>query len=103
MNVFLGPLQRLRLDNALGDGLMVGEKATLASQRAVTAISRDSGKRTLQIAASMRGPSQLADLAGVDVMTIPVATATEARASLKGQWRSRLKEDYAVKLAPGRR
>jgi transaldolase len=101
VNVFLGRCNAYVADNALGDGLMVGEKATLASQRAVAEVTRGSGKETLQIAASMRGGGQVADLAGVDVMTIPAATAAEARSSLDGRWRSRREEEYTVRLAAG--
>ena len=101
VNVFLGRLNSYVADNALGDGLLVGEKATLASQAAVTRASPKAAARTRQIAASMRGGSQVRDLAGVDVMTIPTATAKEAREKLDGKWSSRLRERYAVTLAPG--
>ena len=101
VNVFLGRLNSYVVDNALGDGLMVGEKATLASQAAVTKVSREAKKPTREIAASMRGGSQVRDLAGVDVMTIPTATAAEAREKLDGKWTSKLEESYRVALAPG--
>ncbi len=101
VNVFLGRLNSYVSDNALGDGLLVGEKATLASQAAVTGVSRQAKKPTRQIAASMRGGSQVRDLAGVDVMTMPTATASEAREKLDGKWKSRLKENYRVTFAPG--
>ncbi len=101
VNVFLGRLNAYVADNALGDGIMVGEKAALASQAAVAELSRTAGNRTLQIAASMRGGSQVRDLAGVDVMTIPVATAAEARSGLDGRWSNRREEKYKVRLAPG--
>ncbi len=101
VNVFLGRLNSYVADNGLGDGLMVGEKATLASQQHMSDVSRASGRRTLQIAASMRGSSQVRDLAGVDVMTIPVATAEEARARLTGPFASRLGKQYAVNLGQG--
>ena len=64
VNVFLGRLNAYVSDNALGDGLMVGEKATLASQAAVIRGSKNNKQRTRQIAASMRGGSQARDLAG---------------------------------------
>ena len=101
VNVFLGRLNSYVVGQRLGDGLMVGEKATLASQAAVTKVSRQAKKPTRQIAASMRGGSQVRDLAGVDVMTIPTATAAEAREKLDGKWTSRLTESYRVALAPG--
>jgi transaldolase len=101
VNVFLGRLNAYVADNALGDGLLVGEKATLASQAAVARASNGRAERTLQIAASMRGGSQVRDLAGVDVMTMPLATAAEARAGLDGRWQSRIREGYRVSLAAG--
>jgi transaldolase len=101
VNVFLGRLNSYVADNKLGDGLMVGEKATLASQAAVTRVSLQARKPTRQIAASMRSGSQVRDLAGVDVMTIPTATAAEAREKLDGKWTSRLRESYRVTLAKG--
>ncbi len=96
VNVFLGRLNAYVIDNKLGDGTMVGEKATLASQEALR-------KGTRQIAASLRGGSQVRDLAGVDVMTIPPATAADAHAKLPGTWESRLGRDYRVSLAAGAR
>jgi transaldolase len=101
VNVFLGRLNSYVADNALGDGLLVGEKATLASQAAVMKVSRQAANPTRQIAASMRGGSQVRDLAGVDIMTIPTATAAEAREKLDGKWTSKLAESYRVTFAPG--
>jgi transaldolase len=101
VNVFLGRLNAYVADNALGDGLLVGEKATLASQAAVARASMGRDQPTLQIAASMRGGAQVRDLAGVDVMTMPLATAAEARARLDGKWESKVREVYQVSLAAG--
>ena len=101
VNVFLGRLNSYVSDNGLGDGLLVGEKATLASQAAVARSSKTQKQATRQIAASMRGGSQVRDLAGVDVMTMPVATAAEARSGLDGTWESRVKASYAVTFAAG--
>lgn len=101
VNVFLGRLNAYVADNSLGDGLMVGERATLASQAAVARSSKLQKEPTRQIAASMRGGSQVRDLAGVDVMTMPTATASEAHSTLDGTWRSRLGERYSVRLAAG--
>ncbi len=101
VNVFLGRLNAYMTDNALGDGLLVGEKATLASQAGVARASKGAKEPTLQIAASMRGGSQVRDLAGVDVMTMPLATAAEAHAGLDGKWQSKVREVYRVSLAAG--
>ncbi len=101
VNVFLGRLGSFVAENSLGDGQMVGERATLASQREVAEISRRSGRKTLQIAASFRDARQVESLAGVDVMTIPVGTVSDARARLSGTWESRVGREYPVQLAPG--
>ncbi len=74
VNVFLGRLNSFVADHGLGDGKMVGEKATLASQRELISLRRDGGQ-TRQIAASMRSAEQVATLAGVDVFTMPIAVA----------------------------
>jgi transaldolase len=98
VNVFLGRLNAYVADNKLGDGKMVGEKAMLASQRAVTRVG---GGATKHIAASLRGAGQVADLAGIDVYTMPTTVAVAAVKELTGGWRSRLGEDYAVTWGAG--
>jgi len=101
VNVFLGRLNSYVADNKLGDGKLVGELATIASQRAVKELSRGKKEPTLQIAASMRDAKQVADLAGVDVFTMPPKVAEAARKELDGKWRSRVGEDYKPALAAG--
>jgi transaldolase len=101
VNVFLGRLGAYIADNELGDGNLVGERATIASQRSVKEVSSETGRHTLQIAASMRSPSQVADLAGVDVFTMPVKVAAGAKKKLSGSWKSRVEEEYEVRLADG--
>lgn len=98
VNVFLGRLNSYVADNELGDGNYVGEKATLASQRHVTRLSAARTEPTLQIAASMRGASQVRDLAGVDVFTMPTKVAEAARAELTGKWESRLDTEFEISL-----
>jgi len=71
VNVFLGRDNQVVIENNLGDGKNVGEKATLASQREVLRARKDGVTDTLQIAASLRSPEQVPALAGVDVHTIP--------------------------------
>lgn len=92
-NVFLGRLNAYVSDNKLGDGKMVGEKAMLASQRAVTKVG--DGK-TKHIAASLRSASQVADLAGVDVYTMPTTVAAASIKELKPEFTKRVTQDYAV-------
>ncbi len=77
VNVFMGRLNSFVADNGLGEGTYVGERATLASQRAVRRLRRESGLTTRQIGASFREGRQVADLAGLDVATIPSRVARE--------------------------
>jgi transaldolase len=101
VNVFLGRLGAYVTDNDLGDGSMVGEKATISSQRQVSEVSSRSGKTSFQIAASMRSASQVRDLAGVDVYTMPVKVAESAKKELDGTWESRTDRDYDVTFHAG--
>jgi transaldolase len=100
-NVFLGRLNSFVKEHNLGSGENVGEKATLASQRAVRDVVEDYKEPTRQIAASMRAGEQVETLAGVDVFTMPTKVATEAHGKLDGSFRSRVEEDYPVDLAEG--
>jgi transaldolase len=77
VNVFLGRLNSFVADNKLGSGLYVGEKATLASQKAVRQLRESGVSKTLQIGASFRAGTQIRDLAGIDVMTMPPKAADE--------------------------
>jgi transaldolase len=77
VNVFLGRLNSFVADNDLGDGQHVGEKATLASQRAILSLRRERGIPTRQIGASYRQGEQVRDLAGIDVMTMPPKVASQ--------------------------
>ncbi len=77
VNVFLGRLNSFAADNGLGDGAYVGEKATLASQNAIRELRETKLISTRQIGASFRSGFQVRDLAGIDVMTIPLKVAEE--------------------------
>jgi transaldolase len=101
VNVFLGRLNAYVIDNRLGDGNMVGEKTTLASQQVVSEHSGNNAEPTRQIAASMRDASQVASLAGVDVFTMPLKVAKEALEKLDGSFSSRRGENYTVQLNNG--
>jgi transaldolase len=102
-NVFLGRLNAYIKDNGLGDGVDVGEKATLASQRAMREVSATRKQPTWQIAASMRGASNVADLAGVDVFTMPVKVAAAAKTELKPSFTDNVANDPAATVADGAR
>ena len=77
VNVFLGRLNSFISQNGLGGGRFVGEKATLASQGVVKSFRQEYGIATKQIAASIREGRQVADLAGVDVLTMPPKVAAD--------------------------
>ncbi len=101
VNVFAGRLNAYIESNRLGSGRLAGEKATIASQHAVTGANEEVTGATRQIAAGIRSASQIAALAGVDVQAIPVAAAKEAVKSKEAAFVSRLKQDYQVELSPG--
>jgi transaldolase len=100
-NVFLGRLNAVVADNKLGDGKFVGEKTTLASQKAVREL-RDAHDDipTHQIAASMRSAEQIVSLAGVDVYTIPPKAVQEffGQNHKPEDIKNTLDEKYEVKL-----
>ncbi len=100
VNVFLGRLNAYVSDNGLGDGVNVGEKTTLATQRTVRARTSASMVPTLLIAASMRSGAQVVSLAGVDVHTMPPKAASEAIAT-GGPVRDRTNDDPTVQVAAG--
>lgn len=75
VNVFLGRLNAVISDNGLGDGKYVGEKASMATQDDLVALRAAGRSQTKLIAASMRGASQVLDLAGTDVYTMPPKVA----------------------------
>lgn len=98
VNVFLGRLNQFVEENDLGDGRFVGEKTTLASQRAVADAARKHHLPTRQIAASIRSGGQIANLAGVDVLTIPVAAAEASAAQPPAKIVRCTERDYAVQF-----
>jgi transaldolase len=101
VNVFLGRLNSVVADNKLGDGRNVGEKATLATQRALLDLRESGRTKTKLIAASIRSGPQIGDLAGVDVFTMPPKAAAEYRANPKAKVTSQVATDPEVPLAPG--
>lgn len=75
VNVFMGRIGAFIADNKLGDGQNSGEKATLASQRALRRMRDAGGPDVRQIGASIRNGDQVNDLIGLDVFTIPTGAA----------------------------
>jgi transaldolase len=101
VNVFMGRLNSFVADSKLGDGINVGEKATLATQRELLQLRQSDRTTSLLIAASIRSGAQIGDLAGVDVLTMPPKAAAEYRAKPLQQVTSRVNNDPAVTCAPG--
>ena len=101
VNVFMGRLNSFVADNKLGDGVNVGEKATLATQREVLRLQQMGRTTSLLIGASIRSGAQIGDLAGVDVLTMPPKAAAEYRAKPLPQVSSRVNNDPSVTCAPG--
>ncbi len=101
VNIFLGRQNAFIETNGLGDGKMIGEKSTLASQRIVAEYSKNNPGVTRQIAASMRDASQIASLAGVDVYTIPTAVAKNAVSQQEPLFQNNRDKDYAVHMNEG--
>jgi transaldolase len=97
-NVFLGRIGAYFKDNDLGDGRLVGEKATLSAQRIIIELANHYFLKTRLIAASLRSTHQLPLLAGVNVFTMPVKVAKAAPADLKGIFSNRISEDYMINM-----
>ena len=75
VNVFMGRLNAFAADNGFGDGQFVGERALMASQRAVRDLRQAGLTPARQIAASIRDDRQILNSLGCDVLTIPVKSA----------------------------
>ncbi len=101
LNVFLGRLGSYMVDNNLGDGKLVGEKATLSAQKIVNYFKQQNSIHTKLIAASLRNAGQMDNLAGVDVFTIPTKVAEAGKKTLSGNFTARTEEIYPVTLNPG--
>ncbi len=98
VNVFLGRLNAVVDDNSFGDGKLVGEQVTLATQKAILDARSHHASITRLIAASIRNGDQLATLAGVDVHTIPPAAMKEFQES--GRTTDQIKNNLQANLNP---
>ncbi len=78
VNVFLGRLNAVVKDNEAGNGNLVGEKVTLATQREINECREKFPEVTTRlIGASIRNGDQLACLAGLDIFTMPPVAMTQ--------------------------
>lgn len=97
-NVFMGRLAAYMIDNDLGDGKWVGEKAVISSQRWIDKLAVEDQVKTKLIVASLREAEQLKSLAGVNVYTIPPAVAKDGRNILDGIFDSQVNNDYKAEF-----
>lgn len=93
-NVFMGRLGSYMIENELGDGKWVGEKAVISSQRWINKLASEDKTGTKLITASIRDKKQLESLAGVNVFTIPPAVAEKGRELLSGEFVSQVNTEY---------
>jgi transaldolase len=103
VNVFMGRLNAFVSDNELGDGALVGERATLASQTVVRTLRRERGVEAKQIGASLREGGQIRDLASLDVLTMPTKASEEFQGLglAPSDLADRTGEDYRPTFAEG--
>jgi len=101
LNVFMGRLGAFVVDNGLGDGLNVGEKVTLATQRQLHRLRQAGRTRSLLIGASMREGSQVAALAGLDVFTMPLKVASQYENDPVEKVSSQVENDPPIELDEG--
>lgn len=101
VNVFMGRLGVFLIDHHLGSGEHVGEKATLATQRALLALRESGVSRSHLIGASMRLGEQVATLAGLDVYTMPPKVAAAYRKAPAEALSNHVADDPEVPLAAG--
>lgn len=104
-NVFLGRIGAYIKSNKLGSGENAGEKATLASQLVLRRAADEDGLTTRQIAASMRSGDQVHAPAGVDVHTMPLKVAAQAKSGpdprkIKDATKGMLNVELAKGIAP---
>ena len=101
VNVFMGRLNAFVIDNELGDGRNVGEKATLATQRELLHLREAGTTRSLLIGASMREGTQVAALAGLDVFTMPPPVASQYEQEPADRLDSQVQNDPPVRFVEG--
>ena len=102
VNVFMGRLNSFVKDHGLGDGVNVGERATMATQMALREGRENRGWESLLIGARMRSGDQVADLAGLDVFTMPTGAAEQFKEAYDAdprELRSQVGRDFPVKTS----
>lgn len=101
VNVFLGRLNTFVEQSGTGTGEHVGEKTVRATQRSLRALRDSDRSLSFLIAASMRSAQQVDDLAGTDVMTMPVAVAQEYAQNPGGPPADRTGDDLHIPMDAG--
>ena len=101
VNIFLGRLNAFVVNNNLGDGLNIGEKTTITTQKELLKLRKNKRTTALLIAASMRNGSQVAGLAGIDIHTMPPKVAVQYQETPTEEVPAQLQEQLRVNLAEG--
>ncbi|MDA3833301.1 MAG: hypothetical protein PF495_07885 [Spirochaetales bacterium] len=100
-NVFMGRIGGYMHDNHLGNATGPGEKTVHHTQKCLRTLRNDLGLKTKLIAASIRDYTQLPELCGIDVMTIPTKVITEGLEKLKGPYHPMTDHDFNIVYEPG--
>lgn len=101
VNIFLGRLNAFVEQSKTGTGECVGEKTVRATQRMLRNLRQSGHTESFLIAASMRSGKQVADLAGVDVMTMPVSAVQEYAQNPDPEPVDHTDENLHVPMMPG--
>jgi len=101
VNVFLGRLNAFVSNAQLGDGINMGEKTVLATQRELIALRDADRSDTRLIGASIRNGKQIADITGIDVQTMPPSAARDYRKNPASRVVSQIQKDPNVTLRNG--
>ncbi len=101
VNVFLGRLNQVAIENKLGSGKYIGEKATISTQLTLNELrNKNNSIKSNLIAASIRNPQQVIDLAGVNILTIPPTVVSKLYELLESpvSIQNQLEKDFIIDL-----
>jgi transaldolase len=99
VNVFMGRLNAFVSTYKLGEGINIGEKATLVTQRMLHKLVSSGKTPTKLIGASIRNGTQLEAVIGTDVLTMPPSAAKQYHDMKPEAVVSHVNDDLPVPLA----
>jgi transaldolase len=101
VNVFMGRLNAFVSTYKLGEGINIGEKATLATQRMLRKLVSQGKTPTKLIGASIRNGAQLEAVIGTDVLTMPPSAAKQYHDMKPAKVVSHVNDELPIPLADG--